>query len=117
MILERALWLIEKRSINEQRMDTEFASIYDKEWGATIDVTHRIMVEHFLKLCPPSAVLLDAACGTGKYWPILLEHGADITGVDQSRQMLARAHLKYQHVIAAHLGLQEIRYLPEKSFD
>jgi hypothetical protein len=39
--------------------------------------------------------VLDAACGTGKYWPALLAAGLQVTGVDQSAGMLAQASRKH----------------------
>jgi SAM-dependent methyltransferase len=65
--------------------------------------------------CPAQGIILDAACGTGKYWLILLESGRDFTGIDQSRQMLERAAAKFPQVPTEKLGLQEMRV--ESTFD
>ena len=113
--MERAAWLRERRRVGEERMDTLFAPIYDGHWGATIDPTHRRMLDRFLALCPPRARLLDAACGTGKYWPLLLGEGRSLLGVDQSAGMLDRARLKFPAVPTEQLGLQELAY--EEAFD
>jgi ubiquinone/menaquinone biosynthesis C-methylase UbiE len=75
------------------------------------------MIDEFLALCPPAPLILDAACGTGKYWEVLRQHSAVISGIDQSGEMLARAKSKFSDVLTAHLGLQEIHYLPVHSFD
>jgi SAM-dependent methyltransferase len=89
-------------------MDTLFAPIYDDHWGATIDATHRRMVSHFLTLCPSQARILDAACGTGKYWSLLLEAGCTVLGIDQSTEMLRRANEKFPQVPVEKLGVQEL---------
>src|SRR5258708_18472010 len=67
------------------------------------------MIGGFLDLCPPHAHILDAACGTGKYWP-LLERGCLVVGTDQSGQMLARARTKHPDVAVERVGLQELSF-------
>lgn len=42
----------------------------------------------------PSNRYLDLACGTGNYTTALANAGVNITGVDQSRRMITRAHAK-----------------------
>ncbi len=96
-------------------MDTLFAPIYDEHWGSAIDPTHRSMVVKLLSLCPPRPRVLDAACGTGKYWPLLLGSGCSILGTDQSAGMLTRASEKLPDVPVRKVGLQELDY--EGEFD
>jgi ubiquinone/menaquinone biosynthesis C-methylase UbiE len=112
---DRITWLKEKRGLTEERMDTLWAPIYDQYWGTTIDPTHEKFFQHFLRVCPPGAIVLDAACGTGKYWSLILESGRTIFGIDQSQGMLSRAQAKYPDVPVEKLGLQEIRY--QAAFD
>lgn len=106
--MDRGAWIRERRRINEERMDTLFAPTYDERWGGYINPTHRRMVERFLALLPPHAHLLDAACGTGKYWPLLLENGRSLLGTDQSEGMLRQAQAKFPNVPVEKLGLQEL---------
>jgi SAM-dependent methyltransferase len=94
-------------------MDTLFAPIYDTEWGATIDPTHERFVRKVIQLTPESGAVLDAACGTGKYWPLL--SGRRLVGTDQSAEMLAQAHAKRPDVPLAKVGLQELAF--EVAFD
>jgi SAM-dependent methyltransferase len=91
-------------------MDTIFAPIYDQDWGSYINDTHRLYLDSFLDLLPEHAVVLDAACGTGKYWPLILQTGRAMRAVDQSAGMLAQASAKYLDVPARKLGLQELDY-------
>jgi len=95
--------------MTEVRMDTLFAGDYDEHWGY-IDPTHRDMLNQFLNLCPPHCTILDAACGTGKYWSIILASGRSVVGIDQSQQMLLKAQAKHPNVQVEKLGLQEMRF-------
>jgi SAM-dependent methyltransferase len=79
-------------------------------WGS-IATSHRQMLERFLDLCPEGGALLDAACGTGKYWPILLARGFSVHGADQSLQMLRQAQTKFQEVPVEHVGMQELSFV------
>jgi SAM-dependent methyltransferase len=68
-------------------------------WSQTYDQPLRLFpIEHatmcmLLDRLPPS-VLLDAACGTGRYSEYLAERGHQVTGVDRSPAMLAKARTK-----------------------
>lgn len=108
--LGRAEWVKAKRQSTRQRYDTLFAPIYDDDWGVHISPTHERFFKHFLELCPPGALILDAACGTGKYWPLIQASGRTVAGLDQSEGMLGRARAKFPGVRAEHGGLQEMRY-------
>ncbi|MGE5333280.1 MAG: class I SAM-dependent methyltransferase [Nitrososphaerota archaeon] len=108
--LDRTTWLRQRRLWNEVQMDTIYARQYDEHWGSYINDTHRRMLSTFLDACPPHARILDAACGTGKYWPLLLERDCSIVGTDQSAQMLARAQAKHPDVTTHHVGLQELDF-------
>lgn len=111
--IDRETWRRERRLWNEVQMDTIYARQYDDHWGGSINDSHRQMMARFLDHRPPHARVLDAACGTGKYWPILLERGFTVVGADQSAQMLARASAKHPDVTVAHVGLQELDYHDE----
>ena len=107
--MERATWLQEKRRISEVRYDTLHASIYDERWGH-INPSHRAFLTRLLALCPEHSTILDAACGTGKYWPQILANGNTVVGIDQSQQMLVQASNKFPQVRVEKLGLQEIAF-------
>lgn len=113
--MDRSDWLIEKRRLTEERYDTLHAPIYDENWGATISPSHQQFLKEFLGLCPPHSLILDAACGTGKYWPMILVSGRSVFGIDQSQGMLARAQAKFPDVPVEKVGLQEMRY--QEAFD
>jgi cyclopropane fatty-acyl-phospholipid synthase-like methyltransferase len=109
VLMERIAWLKEKRCIAEARYDTLHAASYDQNWGH-INASHRSFLQRFLNLCPPGGTILDAACGTGKYWPLILESGRSVVGIDQSQQMLLQANSKFPHVRTEKMGLQEIDF-------
>src|SRR5262245_19649347 len=111
--MERSSWLKEKRRLAEERMDRLFAPTYDEQWGNYSNDSHRAMIEQFLTLCPPGCTILDAACGTGKYWPLILASGRSIHGIDQSWQMLLKAQAKFPDVPVTKLGLQEMSFAAE----
>ena len=112
--MDRSEWLKEKRRLNAAQEDTIYAPIYDAHWG-TITPTHHQFFQRFLSLCPPQGRILDAPCGTGKYWPLMLASGCIVFGIDQSQGMLARAHEKFPEVPCEKIGLQELRC--QEAFD
>lgn len=110
--MERSAWLSEKRRIAKERYDTLHAATYDQSWGH-INASHHSFLQRFLDLCPPGDTILDAACGTGKYWPLILESGRSVVGIDQSEQMLLQANGKFPHMHTEKMGLQEINFSAE----
>lgn len=109
--MERMQWRKERRLWNEVQMDTIYAQQYDQHWGSYINPSHRHMLERFLDHCPKGGRILDAACGTGKYWSILLERGFSVLGTDQSQQMLRYAQAKFPEVPVEHIGMQELSFV------
>src|SRR6266498_1668808 len=95
--MDRSGWMKEKQRVSMERMDTEWSPIYDENWGE-IDASHREFFNRFLAVCPPQSNILDAACGTGKYWPMILAAGHTVFGIDQSQGMLNRARAKFPTV-------------------
>ena len=108
--MERSEWLKERRRIIEERYDTLWAPIYDDDWGASIAPSHQRMFARYLELCPVGGWLLDAACGTGKYLPLILDSGRVAFALDPSRGMLDKAKAKHPQAATAKLGLQEMEF-------
>jgi SAM-dependent methyltransferase len=113
--MNRSDWLKQTRRAIEERYNRLWAPIYDDNWGATIDPLQQHFVTQLVNAVPKTGSILDAACGTGKYWPILLASGKRFTGIDQSQAMLNRANRKYPQVRVKKFGLQEIQY--QEAFD
>ena len=108
--MDRTAWLWERRRLAEERYDTLHAPAYDQQEWAVIAPTHRRYVAKLMERCPPGGRVLDAACGTGKYFAVILEAGRRVVGTDQSAGMLAQAHAKHPDVPTVKVGLQELAY-------
>ena len=108
--MDRTTWLREMRRDCEEQYDTRWAPEYGEKWGLYSNVTHREFLQEFLSLLPENSLILDAACGAGRYLPYLLEKNQSVIGVDQSQGMLARAKEKFPVVSFEKIGLQEIPY-------
>jgi len=87
---QRRLFLDERRASGAHRSTTLYSATYDAEWGEIWPV-HERFVRSVVALVPAGGSVLDAACGTGKYWPMLLAAGLAVTGIDQSTGLLAQA--------------------------
>ena len=108
---DRAAWLLSLRRANELQED-ELDPTYDDEWGE-ISETHRRFVERFVSVLPAGGRVLDAACGTGKYFGIVLGSGRLVVGVDQSRAHLATARDKHPEAVVEQHDLQDLPFRDE----
>jgi SAM-dependent methyltransferase len=107
--MERRAWLDEQRANAEERYDWLYSTTYDEE-SPPITGTHRRFVERVIDSCPPGGAILDAPCGTGRYFELVLAAGRTVVGIDQSAGMLARAHAKHPEVVLEKVGLQELEF-------
>ena len=107
--MDRQRWLAERRQTAEERHDTIHAFTYDEHYGEIGEV-HRRFVADLLERCPPGGTVLDAACGTGKYFAMVTEAGRRVVGTDQSTGMLARARARFPGVPLEKVGLQELAF-------
>ena len=106
--------MAERRRATEERFDTFYSPTYDQE-DIPITPTHRRFVNQVLQRCPREGRILDAACGTGKYFPMVLESGRQVLGIDQSAGMLSVARAKHPDVRTLKMGLQEMDF--DAAFD
>ena len=90
---DRGAWLRDLRRLNERQEDA-LADDFDALWGE-IEPTHQAFIERFLSRLPPDGRVLDAACGTGKYFPMVLASGRRLLGVDHAGAYLAKAAAKF----------------------
>lgn len=103
----RKTFLAEQRENSRHRYDTLHSLHYDELWG-DVSPLHAEFLDRLIRRLPRGGHVLDAACGTGKYWPTLIGSGARVLGVDQSRGMLARATAKHPEVPTRLLPLQDL---------
>lgn len=108
--MNRSDWLQLKRLATEERYDRLWAPIYDDNWGNYFAPLHVQMLTRIVQALPANAFILDAACGTGKYWPLLTSLGREFVGLDQSARMLDRAKSKHPGVHTQKTGLQEMHF-------
>jgi ubiquinone/menaquinone biosynthesis C-methylase UbiE len=107
--VDRTAWLRERRQTAEERHDAIHAFTYDEQYGE-IGPTHRRFVADLLERCPPGGTVLDAACGTGKYFAMVIDAGRRVVGTDQSTGMLGRARARFPAVPLERVGLQELAF-------
>ncbi len=107
--MDRIRWLREMQRDCEEKYDN-YASLYWEKYGLYSNITHQQFLQEFLSHLPSNSTILDAACGAGRYEPMLLEKGHSIIGIDQSQGMLARAKDKFPNVQYEKISLQAIAY-------
>jgi ubiquinone/menaquinone biosynthesis C-methylase UbiE len=110
--MDRRAWLDEQRHKAEQRYDRLYSPTYDENDGP-MSAVHRQFVEKLIESTPPDGTILDAPCGTGRYFPLVLDAGRSVVGVDQSAGMLAQARAKHPDVTVEKRDLQELEFQGE----
>jgi SAM-dependent methyltransferase len=95
-----------------ERQEDALSPDFDAQWGE-IDDSHRSFVERFLTRLPPGGRVLDAACGTGKYFGMVLDSGRAVLGVDHSAGHLSVAATKFPEVPTEKYVLQQLPYRDE----
>jgi SAM-dependent methyltransferase len=109
--MERRAWLEERRAAVEEDY-TRTADTYDVD-DIPITPTHRQFVQRLLETCPPGGTVLDAPCGTGKYFGLVREAGRHVVGIDQSTGMLTQARAKGLADRLENIGLQELAFVAQ----
>ncbi len=113
--MDRNTWLREKRRETEMQYNTIWAPHYGEKYGVYSNLTHQAFIKKFLRFLPHPSMILDAACGAGRYFPLLLGTGRTVVGVDQSQGMLDRAKTRYSNILLEKVGLQEMTF--SETFD
>jgi len=106
--MERQVWLAERRAALIAGYDADAASYGDDEYPWDMQ---RDWVARVLGLIPAGGTVLDAPCGTGKYFPMLAAAGVRVAGADQSAGMLARARARGVAFSLEQASLQELPYV------
>jgi ubiquinone/menaquinone biosynthesis C-methylase UbiE len=106
--MERQVWLAERRAALVAGYDADAAAYGDDEYPWDLQ---REWVARVLRLIRPGGTVLDAPCGTGKYFAMLAAAGVRAAGADQSAGMLARARARRVAVSLVRTSLQELSYV------
>jgi SAM-dependent methyltransferase len=106
--MERQGWLAERQAALVVGYDADAATYGDEEYPWDMQ---REWVARMLRLIPPVGTVLDAPCGTGKYFPMLAAAGHRVTGADQSAGMLARSRARGIAFSLEHTSLQDLSYV------
>lgn len=108
--MDRRTWLIERRAVVETAYDAD-APTYD-EHPYPVGMQPQF-VDRIVRTCPPDGVVLDAPCGTGRYFPAIAAAGRRVIGIDQSAGMLEVARSRGIAVALHQIGLQEMAFRSE----
>jgi SAM-dependent methyltransferase len=108
--MDRYTWLKQMRREAEEKYDTLWAPEYGEKWGLYANETDQQFIQKFLSFLPAQSTILDAACGAGRYMPMLLMKNHKVIGIDQSAGMLSRVKEKFPNVQAGKIGLQEMAF-------
>jgi len=111
MSVDRASWLRQLRRENEKQ-EAALAPVYHEYWGE-IEDTHRVFVDLFCSMLPPGGRVLDAACGIGKYFGMVLRSGRSLIGVDHTGTYLDAARGTFPQVPTEKHDLQDLPYRSE----
>src|SRR4029077_8663802 len=84
----RSTWLAERQAAVVHTYDDEAAGYDEAEYPTT---SHARFVDRLLATCPSGGSVLDAPCGTGRYFAQIAASGRRVIGIDQSAGMLAQA--------------------------
>ncbi|MGO9198894.1 MAG: class I SAM-dependent DNA methyltransferase [Acidimicrobiales bacterium] len=108
--MDRQAWLAERRAAVVASYDAEAPTYDDNPYPLE---TQLEWVARLLDSCPADGVVLDAPCGTGKYFSVVAAAGHRLVGVDQSAGMLAKARAQGIASSLEQVGLQELSYVDE----
>ena len=108
--MDRQAWLAERRAAVISAYDAEAPAYDEHEYPSDLQ---REWVGRALGLIRPGGIVLDAPCGTGKYFPLVAAAGHQVVGADQSAGMLVQARARGIASRLEHVALQDLAYVAE----
>jgi len=108
--MDRQTWLDQRRAAVLASYDQQAPTYDDHGYPAQ---TQKDWVARLLRACPATAKILDAPCGTGRYFSSVAAAGHRVVGADQSAGMLARARARGIAIALDQVRLQELPYANE----
>ena len=106
--MERVTWLAQRRAAVRAAYDAEAPTFQEYPNSA-----QREWVDRLLSGCPPEGLVLDAPCGTGRYFPMVAAAGQRVVGIDQSAGMVMEAQRRGIAIATHQVGLQELEFVEE----
>ena len=108
--MDRQTWLDRRRAAVLASYDQEALTYDDHPYPAQ---AQQDWLERLLRACPAAAMILDAPCGTGRYFSVVAAAGHRVVGADQSAAMLAQARARGIAAALDQVRLQELPYTGE----
>jgi SAM-dependent methyltransferase len=106
--MDRREWIAQCRAAVRADFDVEAPS-YDED--PYPNEGQQEWVKRLLASVPAGGLVLDAPCGTGRYFPLVKAAGFGLVGVDQSAGMLAQARARGGADELHHVALQELAFV------
>jgi ubiquinone/menaquinone biosynthesis C-methylase UbiE len=89
--MDRATWLADRKAALIATYDDEAPTYDANPYPVPL---HAAWVDRLVATVPPGGLILDAPCGTGRWFSRVVDAGRRVVGVDQSPGMLAQAAAK-----------------------
>ena len=107
---DRATWLAERRATVRAQYDDEAPTYEDDDYPVPL---HAGFVDRLLSLTAPGGRVLDAPCGTGRWFAPVVNSSRVVVGIDQSAGMLEQARARGLAAELIQVGLQELPFAAE----
>jgi SAM-dependent methyltransferase len=108
--MNRQAWLAERRAAVVASYNADAADYDQHEYPSD---SQREWIARMLGLIPAGGTVLDAPCGTGRYFPMLAAAGYRVAGIDGSAGMLAQAAARGVAFSLERMALQDLSYTRE----
>ena len=108
--MDRQAWLDQRRAAVLASYDQEAPAYDDHPYP---NQTQQDWVARLLHACPAAAKILDAPCGTGRYFSMVAAAGHRVIGADQSAAMLTQARARGIAVALDQVRLQDLPHTGE----
>lgn len=108
--MDRIAWLRERRTAVIEAYDSEAVTYDDLPYPTT---SHRLFIDRAVATTPSGGVILDAPCGTGRYFGRIRDAGRRVVGIDQSAGMLEQARRRGIAERLEQIGLQQLDFVAE----
>jgi SAM-dependent methyltransferase len=109
---QRDAWLADRRATVRETYDAEAPTYDEIDYPVPLQP---VFIRRLVETCPSDGIVLDAPCGTGRWFPLVTDAGRRVVGIDQSAGMLAKARARGLAEATELVGLQELAF--DHAFD